>query len=117
ARGLLSWLMVPAFLIGKWYTGRSAQLDDPAREPEGIAFVLSGVMGRTLLEQQIALGIADAGFNGRVEIVDWTTGNPLWFLRHLRGRDLAAEAALQLVERIAAYRRQRPDEPIHLVGY
>jgi pimeloyl-ACP methyl ester carboxylesterase len=54
---------------------------------------------------------------GRIEIIDWTTGNPLRFLQHLRARDLATQAAVKLAERIARYRTEHPDRPIHLVGY
>jgi pimeloyl-ACP methyl ester carboxylesterase len=116
-RGIVSWLLVPFFLVGKWYSGKAASLDDPSREIDGLTIVLTGVQGRSLLEQQIALGIADAGVPGRIEIVDWTTGNPLRFLQHLRGHTLAAEAAVQLAERIAAYRAKRPGCPVHVVGY
>lgn len=116
-RGLLSWLLIPFFLIGKWIGPAAARLDDPALEAEGLTIVLTGVLGRSLLEQQIALGIADAGVRGRIEIIDWTTGNPLRFLQHLRDRDLAAQSAVQLAERIARYRAERPQCPVHLVGY
>jgi len=116
-RGLLSWLTLPFFLAGKWWGSTAARLDDPALEADGLTIVLTGILGRSLLEQQIALGIADAGVPGRIEIVDWTTGNPLRFLQHLRGRDLAAQAAMHLAERVAQYRAERPDCPIHLVGY
>jgi pimeloyl-ACP methyl ester carboxylesterase len=116
-RGLLSWLMIPFFLVGKWFGPTTDRLDDPALEAEGLTIVLTGILGRSLLEQQIALGIADAGVRGRIEIVDWTTGNPIRFLQHLRARHLAAQAAVQLAERIAQYRADRPDCPIRLVGY
>ena len=116
-RGVLSWLMIPVFLVGKWFGPTAARLDDPALEADGLTIILTGIQGRSLLEQQIALGIADAGVPGRIEIVDWTTGNPLRFLQHLRGRDLAAQSAVQLAERIAQYRNQRPGCPVHLVGY
>jgi hypothetical protein len=76
--------MIPFFLVGKWYGPAAARLDDPALEADGLTIVLTGIQGRSLLEQQIALGIADAGVPGRIEIIDWTTGNPLRFLQNLR---------------------------------
>jgi pimeloyl-ACP methyl ester carboxylesterase len=117
ARGLASWLLFPLFLFGRVVTGRAGVLDDPAREADGLTLVLTGVQGRSFLEQQIALGIADAGVAGRVEIVDWTTGHPILMLYHLRAIKLAARAAARLAERIAAYRREYPGKPVHVVGY
>jgi hypothetical protein len=116
-RGVLSWLVVPVFPAARLLPSRADQLDNPDRESDGLTIVLTGIQGRSLLEQQIALGIADAGVPGRIEIVDWTTGNPLRFLQHLRARDRASEAGLQLAERITAYRREHPNRPVNIVGY
>lgn len=116
-RGLASWLLVPFFLLGRWFEGEAAHLDDQSREPDGLTLILTGIQGRSLLEQQIALGLADAGVAGRMQIVDWTTGNPLRMLQHLRGRHLAADAAEKLAQRVVEYRREHPDAPVQIVGY
>ena len=116
-RGLLGWALVPVFLLGRWIRGTAALLDDPSREADGLTLVLTGVQGDSFLEQQIALGLADAGVPGRIQVVDWTTRNPLRLLYHLRTPAFAAAAAGRLAERIAAYRRDHPDQPVYVVGY
>ena len=116
-RGLLGLALIPIFIIGRWVRGTARLLDDPAREADGLTLVLTGVQGRSFLEQQIALGLADAGVPGRIEVVDWTTGNPFRLIYHLRTRSFAAAAAARLAERIAEYRRSHPYEPVHVVGY
>jgi hypothetical protein len=117
ARGAGSWLLFPLFLLGRIITGRAGLLDNPRREADGLTLVLTGIQGRSFLEQQIALGLADAGVPGRIEVIDWTTRNPLLMLYHLRAVKLAERAATDLAERVAAYRRRHPDKPVHVVGY
>jgi pimeloyl-ACP methyl ester carboxylesterase len=116
-RGLLSWAMVPVFPLAPLLPSLASRLDDPARERDGLTIVLSGIQGASLLERQMALGLADAGVPGRIEIVDWTTGNPLRLIEHLRQRHRAAEQGIAVAERIVAYRRDRPETPVNLVGY
>ncbi len=116
-RGLASFALLPFFLLGRFWPGRAAALDDPAREADGLTLLFTGIQGKSHLELQMALGLADAGTPGRIEVVDWTTGNPLLALYHLRATHLAVEAAARAVERVAAQRRTHPDAPIHLVGY
>lgn len=117
ARGLAGLLLIPLALLGRWIGGKAPLLDDPACEADGLTLVLTGVQGRSFLEKQIALGLADAGVQGRIQVVDWTTGNPFRLLYHLRTRAFAAAAAARLAERIAEYRRAHPDKPVHVVGY
>lgn len=116
-RGLVSWLLIPFFWLGRWFDGKAAFLDDIEREQDGLTIILTGVQGRSLFEQQIALGLADAGVTGRIEIIDWTTGNLLRIFEHLRGRRLAADAAERVVRRIEEYRRKNAVAPIRIVGY
>ena len=116
-RGLLSWAMVPVFPLAPLLPSRAQRLDDPARERDGLTLVLNGIQGTSLLERQIVLGLADAGLAGRIEIVDWTTGNPLRLIEHLRRRRRAADEAHAIVDRIIAYRRDWPDAPVNVVGY
>lgn len=116
-RGLVGLALIPFFLAGRWVRGKAEVLDDPAREVDGLTLVLTGVQGLSFLEKQIALGLADAGVPGRIQVVDWTTGNPLKLIYHLRTRSFAAAAAGRLAERIAEFRRAHPDRPVHVVGY
>lgn len=109
--------MIPVFPLARLFPSDADLLDDPAREADGLTLVLTGVQCRSFLEQQIALGIADAGVPGRIEIVDWTTGNPLRFIEHLRLRRRAAEMGEELAERVVAYRRKWPDRPVNVIGY
>lgn len=109
--------MIPVFPLARLFPTAADLLDDPAREADGLTLVLTGIQCRSFLEQQIALGIADAGVPGRIEIVDWTTGNPLRFIEHLRFRRRAAEMGQELAERVVTYRREWPDRPVNIVGY
>lgn len=114
---MIGLLLIPIALLGRWIAGQAPLLDDPLREANGLTLVLTGVQGLSFLEKQIALGLADAGVPGRIQIVDWTTGNPLRLIYHLRTKGFAAAAAAGIAERVAEYRRQRPEKPVHVVGY
>ena len=116
-RGLWGLLSLPWFLLGRFVKGRAGFLDDPAGEPRGMTFVFTGIQGESSLEHRIALGLADAGVPGRIEVIDWTTRNPLRLLYHLRAEHLGRAAAEQAAARIAEHRAVFPDAPVFLVGY
>lgn len=117
ARGLLSWAMVPVFPLGRLVPSSADRYDVPEREPHGLTLILTGILGRGFLEQQIALGIADAGVPGRISIVDWTTGNPLRPVTNLRARGRAADRGREIADRVAGYLHNWPGRPVNIVGY
>ena len=79
--------------------------------------MLTGIQGASFFEQQLALGLSDAGFDGRIMIIDWTTGRPWRFPQHMRDSALQREAAQRVARRIREFHLAHPVAPIHLIGY
>jgi len=117
--GLLSCCSAPVHPL--WRLGpvrrRLERLRDPARLEHGLALVLPGIEGQSLVNHDAALGVADAGFSGAIEIFDWTSGRFGVALRHLLDRQRHAREAARLAERIVSYREQHPHAPVHLLGH
>lgn len=86
----------------------------PDRLHRGMVLVLTGIEGRSALNEAICKGLADGGVNWAIEIQDWTSGwGPLYTLRaETRNRRIAK----RLAERVRRYRVAYPDRPICLVG-
>lgn len=96
---------------------RLEPLRGAAREARGLALVLPGIEGQSLVNHDAALGVADAGFPGQIEIFDWTSGRFGVALRHLLDRERHRRETARLAERITNYRRRFPDAPLHLLGH
>ena len=116
-RGFAGLLRLPLFPLRHWWPGLETVLDDPLREPDGLTLLFTGIQGYSGLEAAMALGLADAGVPGRIAIVDWTTGNPLRLLEHLRDSARIAAAATRAVQQIVAHRQQFPTATVNVVGY
>lgn len=117
AHGIGSLLLLPFFPLGHWIDLGAGRFEDSRRESEGLVVVLTGIQGASFLEQLMVLGLADAGFGGRMTIVDWTTGRIWRFASHMRDSGLQHEAARRIAARVAEFRTAHPTAPIHLVGY
>lgn len=115
--GISGWLLVPIFFLGRWIDVGAARLDLPEREPEGLALILTGIQGGSFLEQQMALGLADTGFAGRVTIIDWTTGWLHRMANHMRNQDRHEQAAKKCATRLVEFHEKYPAAPIYLLGY
>lgn len=115
--GMSSWVLAPLFFVGRWVDVGAAELDVPEREPEGLALILTGIQGGSFLEQQMALGLADAGFAGRVTVIDWTTGWLHRMANHMRNEERHEQAAKDCAARIQAFHENHPAAPIYLLGY
>lgn len=104
--------MVLAGLLGG--CGTEQEYVTPDRLHRGMVIVLTGIEGRSALNEAICKGLAEGGVNWAIEIQDWTSAwGPLYTLRaETRNRRLAK----RLAERVRRYRIAYPDRPICLVG-
>lgn len=86
----------------------------PNRLDRGLVVVLTGIEGRSPLNEAIADGLEGSGVRWGIDLVDWTSQmGPLWTLRaETRNRSVARKVAM----RIAEYRFSHPSQPIVLVG-
>lgn len=114
------WSCLALFLVAPlgWFVrGRFIRRLEPERLKQGLVLILPGIEGRSFLNLAILQGLLDAEIPYALEIVDWTTGNKLLALYHLRSRRRNQQRARELAERIAAYRREFPDRPVWIVGH
>ena len=115
--GWASLLRVPVCPLGRFVHGRASQLDDSARQSEGLTIVLPGIQGRSFAEYDLAVGLAQGGLRGRITTLDWTTG---WFFRavhHLRHVPMHEAGGERTARLIREHRRRFPESPIYLLGY
>jgi pimeloyl-ACP methyl ester carboxylesterase len=116
-RGCLSALSSLASPCGYFFSGRLRALATPRRLRHGYTIVLPGIEGESLLNQDIAWGLADVGLPHAIEIYDWTTRNSLSFISHLRSWHRNRQQASQIAARIQAYQTAYPARPVHLIGH
>lgn len=115
--GISSIISVILHPLGPLLRWRLAPLRSADRQARGLVLVLPGIEGESLLNHDLALGLAEGGVDCAIEVFDWTTG---WFVLaplHLRSRRLHERAIGRLRARMEAYRREYPGRPIHLVGH
>lgn len=117
SRGCWSMVGMALHPLGRFLGGLLNDLRTPERLKQGLVLVLPGIEGRSFLNHNIARGLAEGGVASSIEVFDWTTGNILLFLYHLRGRRRHGREAERLVERIVAYRQSHPGRPVDLVGH
>lgn len=89
----------------------------PDRYPHGIAYVLPGIEGRSIFNYNIAVGLDKGGFEGAVEVYDWTTGIPGGELINLTYLERNRREAARLARKIIAFRDRNPGAPVYLVGH
>lgn len=116
-RGVFCWLTFLVTPLGWFCYGRLVRRLEPERLEHGLILVLTGIEGRSFLNVAMLTGLIDAGVKSAVEIVDWTTGNRLLFLLHLRGWTRNNRVARELAARIVAYQDQYPGRPVWIVGH
>jgi len=116
-RGIFCWLTFAVTPLGWFCYGRFIRRMEPERLEHGLVLVLTGIEGRSFLNVGMLTGLIDSGLRSAVEIVDWTTGNRLLFLLHLRGWSRNNRVARELAARIVAYQDQYPGRPVWLVGH
>ncbi len=116
-RGIACWLTFLATPLGWFCFGRLIQRIEPERLEQGLVLVFTGIEGRSFLNIGLLTGLIDGGVRGAIEIVDWTTGNKLLFLLHLRGWGRNNRVARDLAARIVDYQDRHPGRPVWIVGH
>jgi pimeloyl-ACP methyl ester carboxylesterase len=116
-RGCQSILGVLLHPLGRFTGALLNDLRTPERRERGLILVLPGIEGLSFVNQSIARGLADGGFEGAIEIHDWTTGVILLLLYHLRGWKRNMRQVDRLIRRISEYRRAYPGRPVYVVGH
>ena len=89
----------------------------PARLDKGLILVLTGIEGRSKLNEDICWGLADSGIEQAIELVDWTVHVPGAYLFNLRNEARNREKAGQIADRIERYQATHPSRPVFLVGH
>lgn len=93
------------------------QLVCEERKQKGLVIVLPGIEGRSAWNESVVTALDEAGYQGALEIVDWTTGSVKRWYRHLVLEERNREQAQQIADKIVAYQRDFPDRPVYLIGH
>lgn len=116
-RGSVSFLRFLIFPLGRWAGRHLPQFATPDRRDKGLVIVLPGIEGKSFVNIDVVLGLADGGVESAIELFDWTTGIfPLWPY-HLRALKRNRRVAERIAERIVEYQDRYPGRPVHLVGH
>ncbi len=86
------------------------------RLDHGLVIVLTGIEGRSALNEAICEGLADGGVNWAVELCDWTSPVPMNYLVNLRDQDRNRQQAEEIAAKIVRYKMAHPERPVVLVG-
>lgn len=89
----------------------------PERYARGLVIVLPGIESESFLNHSVVWGLHDGGWDGAIELYDWTTSNTLLFIYHLRSWRRNLQQARQIAERIVAYQQEFPGRPVHVIGH
>ena len=116
-RGVACWATFLIAPLGWFCSGRLIRRMEPERLEHGLVMILPGIEGHSFLNVAVLAGLIDGGVRSAAEIVDWTTGNRILFLFHLRGWKRNNRVAHDLAARIVAYQNQYPGRPVWVVGH
>ena len=86
----------------------------PERLARGMVVVLTGVEGRSPINEAVCRGLDDGGVDWGIKLEDWTV--PLGPLYNLRAEIPNRRKANEIAIRIAEYKFAHPDNPVVLVG-
>ncbi|MBS0264989.1 MAG: alpha/beta hydrolase [Planctomycetes bacterium] len=89
----------------------------PERAEHGYAIVLPGIEGTSFHNISIARGLVAGGFDGAVEVCDWTTGHWPCMAYHLMALERNRAVAREIATQIMAYQDQYPGRPVALIGH
>ena len=116
-RGIGCWITFLASPLGWFCFGRLICRMEPDRLEKGLVLVFTGIEGHSFLNVGLLAGLIDGGVQSAVDIVDWTTGNKLLFLLHLRGWERNNRVAQDLANRIVEYQDRHPGRPVWIVTH
>ena len=84
------------------------------RLDRGLVIVLTGIEGRSAINDAIVKGLDAGGVDWAIELIDWTV--PWAYLYNLRAEVHNRRKAAGIAERIARYHWDYPDRPVVLIG-
>ncbi len=84
------------------------------RSDRGLVLVLTGIEGVSRINKGICWGLADAGIDWAIELVDWTV--PGAYLNNLRHQERNRRKAEDIASRIVRYQMSYPNRPVFLIG-
>lgn len=87
------------------------------RRANGLVVILPGIEGRGPFNINIARGLHRGGVKSAISIYDWTTAVPFGMFRNLMNLPRNRTEARRVAAELAAYRRDYPQAPIHLIGH
>ncbi len=118
AAGMLQRLGILAFLPLLVLVGCTAAQPfvTPERLERGLVLVLTGIEGRSPLNEDMCRGLDAGGVNYAIELVDWTVRLPCAYLLNLRSEVRNRDKAEQIAQRVLRYQMAHPDRPVFLVG-
>lgn len=116
-RGSLSTAGAPVAWLGRFCGRLLHGFRTPERYAQGLVIVLPGIESQSFLNHSIVWGLSDGGWPGAIEIYDWTTSFTVFFVYHLRARARNRRQAQLIALRIAAYQKEHPGQPVHLIGH
>lgn len=112
---LMLWLSAAGAVLLTMGCTPPARINSAHRYDVGVVYVLPGIEGRSIWNRNIAVGLDAGGVESAIEVFDWTV--EFGTVYNLVNIERNMHQARQLARRIAAYRRQHPDNPVHLVGH
>jgi len=84
------------------------------RLERGLIIVLTGIEGRSRINEGICKGLAEGGVDWAIKLEDWTS--PLSPLYNLRAEQANRTKAEDIARRIELYQIEHPDKPVLLIG-
>ena len=117
-RPLLPLVLALVAVLAVWRPGfadEKVERAEAKRDPQERLIHLPGIAGARLLDRYFVAGIREGGYEGEIEIYDWTAGDP--GLGALLARRRNEDQAAKLAERLKALLKGDPDLKIRLVGH
>ena len=113
---MLTRVCIGFVVVSAGLAGCGLPYDTSDRYQRGLVLVLTGVEGRSPLNENICHGLNDGGVNWAIELVDWTVHVPGAYLVNLRNQARNRRKAEEIAQRVVRYQMAFPHNPVVLVG-